>query len=168
MGSGLPVWVDMHAWSLALKKYPFYWYWAEKYPLFWQRRGACCCYKCTFSRCQGVDIGKRLLRPFLDKLRRPIRHIFLLSDPYFYKMHPIWRFHGCWPAKKYPNWWFQGGDQQKSAPIYHKSRSWPQVKFTPLSHPFWEQAWESNFSPRPRPGTIRFWNDMFTVAWENI
>ena len=24
---------------------------------------------------------------------------FFLSDPYFYQMHPIWRFHGYWPAK---------------------------------------------------------------------
>ena len=86
------------------------WHWKDSFftdiglknTLFWQRRGVFffffffwggggCCYKCTLYSIKVVDIGKS---PFVDKCRRSI-----LSDPYFYKMHPIWRFHGCWPAK---------------------------------------------------------------------
>ena len=116
-GTGLPVWMDMHAWSLALKRYPFHGYWPENHPLFWQRQGFFCCYKCTLlSRFQGVDIGKRIYKPFLDKLKRSIRHTcFAIWSILFIKCTLFEDFMGVgqqkvpelmisqrWPAKSSP------------------------------------------------------------------
>ena len=60
-------------------------------------------------------------------------------------------------GKKYPNWWFHAGEQQKRNHIYHKSRfrSLLKVKFTPLAPTFGYKRGRPTLVKGPGPGLLK-------------
>ena len=99
-----------------------------------------------------------------------------LSDPYCYKMHPILRFHRCWPAK---STLIDNLTQvaAKRNHIYHISgfRSLLQVKFTPLSPTFGNKHGRPTLVKAPGPGLLRTQRStdarpwiIYSILWSKV
>ena len=133
-GIRLPVWVDTHAWSLALKRYLFTDIGLKNTHYFGKDEEFFAVKNVPFPDFKEWILEREWTDPFQINYGGPVGISFCYLIHTYIKCTLFEDFIGV-GQHKYHNWWLHGGDQQ-TYPYLHESRSLVHVKFIPLFSPF--------------------------------